>query len=174
MAIVLATPAASSSTGWSKLRGFFLPGALVVVLVFGVAIALAASGGGEASRPQISGWFERKAATLTVKVAASDLPSDRLLTVKVDLQTIRYGSGIDDPRPWGSRGSLPQERAYIGGDADGDVRHEFKVPILIDGPYTHIVIEATTGDNDEPCIELPAPETPDDKTACMFIPLLEP
>jgi hypothetical protein len=158
--------------GRSKLRVLFVLAAIVAVLAFGVAIALAASDGGEASRPQISGWFDKKTATLTAEITASNLPSDGRLAVKVDLQTVSELSGIDDPRPWDSRGSLPQERAYIGADADGDVRHELKVPILVNGPYSHIVIEATTGDGQAPCIELPAPQTPDDKTACMFIPLL--
>jgi hypothetical protein len=171
MAPTLGQPAWSSSTGGNKLRGLFVLVAIVAGLVFGVAIALAASDGGEESRPQISGSFDEKTATLTAEIAASNLPSDRLLIVKADLQTVKEGSGIDDPRPWDSRGSLPLERAYVGPDADGNVSHDLEVPVLINGPYTHIVVEATTDKDDELCTELPAPRTPAEKTACMVIPL---
>lgn len=171
MSPVPGNPTSSAPPTATKARTLLVVAAIVAALGVGLAIALAVSNDGQESRPQISGSFDEKTATLTAEISASDLPSDRRLAVKVDLQTVSEGSGIDDPRPWDSRGSLPLERAYVGPDADGDVKHELKVPVLVNGPYTHIVIEATTGEGEKPCIELPAPQTPDGKTACMFIPL---
>lgn len=164
-------PTSSTPPTATKVRALLVVGAIVAALALGLAIALAASNDSQESRPQISGSFDDKTATLTAEISAENLPSDGRLAVKADLQTVREISGIDDPLPWDSRGSLPLERAYIGPDGDGDVKHELKVPVLVNGPYTHIVIEATTGEGEKPCIELPAPQTPDGKTACMFISL---
>jgi hypothetical protein len=143
----------------------------IAVFGFGLAVALGTWGANQGTRPLISASFDERTATLTAEVSTSGLADDRRLAVKVDLQTVEPARGLDDPRPFSFRGSLPLSRAYVGPDAGGDVSQKLGVPILTGGPYTHIVIEATPNENEAPCTEFPTQGSPDDETACVFIPL---
>lgn len=149
----------------------FVSGIVAAALAVALAIIPAAVHGSMESRPAIAGSLDGPPPILTAEVSASGLPVDGRLAVIADLQTIERGSGIDDRSPFSPRGSFPLERAYVGPDSDGDATHKFTVPVLANGPYTHVVVEATSGEGETPCIELPNPRTPGAQTACMFIPL---
>lgn len=152
----------------SRLVGF---GVFVAGIGIAIAIFLAASGASPESRPGISASFDEPTETVTGAIWMANLPADGKLAVRVDLQTIVEGSGVDDASPFSPTGSLPLERAAVGPDGDGNAEHEFTLPVLINGLYTHIVIEATSGGGERRCIELESPTSPDERTACMFIPL---
>lgn len=146
-------------------------GALAAGVGVVVAIFLAASGASSERRPEISASFDERTATVSGTVAATNLGAEDRLAVQVDLQAIEEGQGIDDPEPFNPRGSLPIARATVGSDADGNAEHEFTLPVLINELYTHVVIEATSGDGERRCTELESPASPDGRTACMFIPV---
>lgn len=146
-------------------------GALAVAIGFAVAIFLAVSGGSAETRPDISASFDERTETVTGTVSAANLPVDGRLAVRVDLQTVEEEKGVDDPTPYSPTGSLPLERATVGPDADGNAEHEFSVPVLTGSVYTHIVVEATSGDGEDRCIELDSLASPEGQTACAVIPV---
>lgn len=168
----MSTGSAPSHSFAFSARKLLWGGLLAVAAAVVLTVALVAWGSDGESRPLISASFDERTATLTAEISASGMANDERLAVKVDLQTIEPSRGIDDRRPFSFRGGLPLSRAYVGPDPDGDADQELRVPILTGGPYTHIVIEATPSASDAPCTELPTEGSPDEQTACVFVPLL--
>lgn len=152
--------------------------------LFGIAIGLASLGfalalvlvifnASEDSRPRIAAALNQAESKLTAEVAASNLETSDRLAVKIDLATLKPGKGLDDESPFLEGGSRGLERAYVGPNADGEVKQAISLPVPAGGSYTDIIIRAFTDKGNSSCRGGPVANT-DPGTACMFLALDRP
>jgi hypothetical protein len=155
---------------YGGVTGLFVIGAICTVLGFGLAIGLVIFNASDESRPRITASLNQAESKLTAEVAASNLETSDRLAIKIDLATLKPGKGLDDKSPFVKGGSRGLERAYVGPNADGEVKQVISLPIPAGGSYTDIIVRAFTGTGNSSCQKLTVATT-DPGTACMFLAL---
>jgi len=160
----------TDGTEYNSVTGLFIAGAGFTVVGFLLALGLVFFNASDESRPRITASLNQAESKLTAEVAASNLKTSHRLVIKIDLATLKPGKGLDDESPFEKGGSRGLERAYVGPNADGEVKQVISLPVPTGGPYTDIIIRAFTGKGNSSCQEQPGAQT-DAGTACMFLAL---
>jgi hypothetical protein len=160
----------ADETEYSGVTGLFIAGAGFTVVGFLLALGLVFFNASDDSRPRIAASLNQAESKLTAEVAASNLETSDRLAVKIDLATLKPGKGLDDESPFLEGGSRGLERAYVGPNADGEVKQAISLPVPAGGAYTDIIIRAFTGKGNDSCKGGPVANT-DPGTACMFLAL---
>jgi hypothetical protein len=151
--VVVAAAAWILANQWEKRAGLLRGAALgLAVIGYGIAIAITIATANDEPRPHITTKLSRNRSVLHATVKASDLPVKDRLKVQVDLLQRKPNPGSGDPLFSTSPQSI--YRAYIGPDADGNVKQSFATPLPRRGPFTDVGIKAFTGSASPGCDDL--------------------